>query len=510
MHLKGILAGAATLALVAMAGPALAGKANDTLVYATDKEVNTAIPPYNNLRETVIIGHNVWDGLIYRDPETFDYKPLLATSYKWVDPLTLEFELRRGVKFHDGSDFTADDVIATVNQLGRPDSGVLSKTYYDWMKGGEKLDDYKVRIKLNNPFPGALEMLSGPIVMFPKGIWDKAKKDAAGKPDYGTIPMIGTGPYKIVEMVPSQSIRMVRNEAYYDGPKPKPKIKNLTFRTIPDKETQIAELLTGGVDWIWDVAKEKAEEMKGMPGVQVVNADTMRVSYMSMDAAGRSGDTPFKDIRVRKAVAHAIDRESIVKNLVGGAARVVHSVCYPSQFGCTDEVPKYEYSPQKAKQLLAEAGHPNGFTTDIYAYRERHYTEAVMGYLAAVGIKTNLKYMQYQALRQIVWDGKAPLTHMTWGSSSVNDVSAFTSLFFNGGRDDYCRDPEIINALKEGDTSVDPEVRKLAYKKALVKIQELVCWLPMFTYSKYYAFNDKLNFNPPPDEVPEFYRATWK
>ena len=489
---------------------ALAGKANDTLVYATDKEVNTAIPPYNNLRETVIIGHNVWDGLIYRDPETFEYKPLLATSYKWVDPLTMEFELRRGVKFHDGSDFDADDVVSTVNHLARPDSGVLSKVYYEWMKSAEKIDDHKVRLRLANPFPGALEMLSGPIVMFPAGIWDKAKKDAAGKPDYGTVPTIGTGPYKIAEIVQSQSIKMVRNDAYYDGPKPKPKIKNLTFRTITDKETQIAELLTGGVDWIWDVAKEKAEDIKAMPGVQVVNADTMRVSYISMDAAGRAGDTPFKDIRVRKAIAHAIDRDSIVKNLVGGAARVVHSACYPTQFGCTDEVPKYEYNPQKAKQLLAEAGHPNGFSTDIYAYRERHYTEAVMGYLAAVGIKTSLKFMQYQALRQIVWDGKAPLAHMTWGSSSVNDVSAFTSLFFNGERDDYCRDPEIIAALKEGDTSVDPEVRKLAYKKALVKIQELACWLPMFTYSKYYVFSDKLNFKPPPDEVPAFYTASWK
>ncbi len=503
-------AAAVATGLLTVGTAAQAGKSDDTLVWATDKEVNVILPYYNNLRETVILSHTVWDTLLYRDPETFEYKPLLATSYNWVDPTTLEVELRQGVKFHDGSELDADDVVDTLNHVSSPDSGVLSRTYVDWIKNAEKLDKYKVRINLKEPFPGALEMLAGPVAIMPDGIWATAKKDAAGKPDYGTVAWIGTGPYKVVEVVPSQTVVMTRFEEYFDGPKPKPKIKNLVFRTITDKETQMAELITGTVDWIWDIPKDRAEELKGMPGVQVVNADTMRVSYIGMDASGRSGDTPFKDVRVRKAVAHAIDRESIATNLVGGASQVVHAPCYPTQVGCTMDVPKYEYDPEKAKKLLAEAGYPDGFTTDIYAYRERHYTEAVMGYLAQVGIKTNLKYMQYQALRAQVWDGKTPFYHMTWGSSSVNDISAFTSLFFNGGRDDYCRDPVVIDNLKKGDMSIDPEERKAAYKKALTQIAEQVCWLPMFTYSKYYAFSEDLNFNPPADEIPEFYAASWK
>src|SRR3546814_5652200 len=193
---------------------------------------------------------------------------------------------------------------------------------------------------------------------------------------------------------------MVRNEDYFGGSRGKAKIGTVKFRTIVDPETQLAEMMTGGIDWIWDVPKEKAEQLEMMPQGTVVNADTMRVSYIGMDAAGRGGDHPFTKLKVRRAVAHAIDREAIAKNLVGGVSKVVHAPCYPSQVGCTQDVPKYEYDPEKAKALLAEAGYPDGFETDLYAYRDRQYTEAAMGYLQAVGIRTNLKYLQYQADRK--------------------------------------------------------------------------------------------------------------
>src|SRR3546814_11090605 len=140
-----------------------------------------------------------------------------------------------------------------------------------------------------------------------------------------------------------------------------------------------------------------------------------------MDAAGRGGDHPFTKLKVRRAVAHAIDREAIAKNLVGGVSKVVHAPCYPSQVGCTQDVPKYEYDPEKAKALLAEAGYPDGFETDLYAYRDRQYTEAAMGYLQAVGIRTNLKYLQYQELRGNVWAGKAPSYHTTRGQGPEHE-----------------------------------------------------------------------------------------
>jgi len=112
------------VALLAAANPAFAGKANDTLIWTTDRESAVADPYYNNTRELVIIGHTVWDGLLFRDLDTGEYKPLLATAYKWVDNVTLEFDLRDGVMFHDGSSFDADDVVYTVNHVANKDNGV--------------------------------------------------------------------------------------------------------------------------------------------------------------------------------------------------------------------------------------------------------------------------------------------------------------------------------------------------------------------------------------------------
>ena len=501
----------AATALSFAVSPVLAGKSDDTLNWSTTREIDVALPYYNNTRELVIIGRHAWDNLLYRDTKTFEYKPLLAKSYKWVDNVTMDFVLRDDVKFHNGQPMTADDVVATYNHVVSDGSGVLTKNNVSWMKNAEKTGKYSLRLHLKKPFPAALEFLSGPLAIFPANIWATAKKDAAGKPDYATVAPIGTGPYKITKTTPGVGVTMEINKDYMSGsPKGKPTINKLVFRTVSDPEAQLAELLTGSLDWIWDISKDKATDLKAMGGTTVVNAPTMRISYIAMDRADRAKGTPFANAKVRQAVAHAIDREAISRELVGGSSKVIHSACFPTQFGCTDEVPKYDYNPAKAKKLMAEAGYPDGFKTEILAYRQREFTEAVIGYLKKIGISAGLKYQQYKSARGLVWEGKAPFHQMTWGSYSVNDASAITSHFFKHGKDDYCRDDDVKNWLDIADTSTDPAVRKTNYAKALVRIQENLCWLPMFTYTKNYGFNKGLDFTATADEIPRFFNAKWK
>src|SRR5690606_28382915 len=140
-------------------------------------------------------------------------------------------------------------------------------------------------------------------------------------------------------------------------------------------------------DFIMHVPKDQAEQLKTMPNLQVVSGNTMRIVFMQMNLLEGSPAPQLKDVRVRKAIAHAIDREAIVKNIVGGGAEILQTICTQSQVGCThDGAVVHKYDPELSKKLLAEAGYPNGFDIDIVAYRERNQTEAIMNYLQAVGI----------------------------------------------------------------------------------------------------------------------------
>jgi len=502
----GVLVAALAIPLTAPL-TAHASKADNTLIYASDSEAENVSPYHNNVREGVILAHMAWDTLIYRDSNTGKYLPDLATAWNWESPTSLVLDLRKDVAFQNGDPFTADDVVFTFNYINSPDSRAVSRQNTDWIKTAEKINDYKVRLVLKAPFPAALEYLAGPTPIYPAAYFKKV-----GLEGYSKAP-IGTGPYTITQVTPGKGVTMVINKHYFKGsPIGTPHIGTVKFLVISDPETRAAQLMTGAVDWIWRVPPDQADSLKQMPNIAVIGGETMRVGFMSMDALGTSTPhSPFKDVRVRQAVNYAINRAGMAKDLVRGGSQPLWAACFRTQFGCDDSaVTKYPYDPAKAKALLKDAGYPNGFETDLYAYREREYAEALVGDLRKVGITARLHYVQYATLRTTQRDGKTPLTFQAWGSYSINDASAFVGNWFEGGPDDVAKDPEVIQWLKTADTSNDPAVRKANYAKALKRISDQAYWVPLFSYSTNYAYNSALNFKAYPDELPRFYEASWK
>lgn len=498
------------LALACAVPSSYAGKNNDTLNVAFSKELETLDRYFNTAREGIVLARLVFDNLLYRDPVTYEYKGLLAKSYKWINDTEMQIVLRQGVKFHNGIEMTAEDVAYTLNFAANPDNKVKTQRYSNWIDKVVKTDRYTVKLLLKKPFPAALEFLSGANPIYPKAYYSKV-----GTKGFGVKP-IGTGPYKILEVSPGKKVVLVKNEDYFkDSPKGQPSIGKIVWRTLPEINTQIAELMTGSLDWIYLVPPDQAKKLAQMPDLKVVPAETMRIAYISFDAADRSGkehgmQNPFKDLRVRQAVNYAINKESIAKNLVGGQSRPVYSACYPTQFGCEQEVTKYEYNPAKAQKLLAEAGYPAGFETTLYGYRNRPFAEAMVGDLAKVGIKAKLMMMKYSALRERARAGKVQMQFLTWGSYSINDVSAITSNFFEFSPDDLARDPQVRDWLLEADTSIDTAKRKALYSKALKRIAQQAYWCPLFTYVSNNCFTKDLDFTPYPDAVPRFFQAKWK
>lgn len=501
---QGFLTGTvATLAILA-AGMAHADKSDDTLRAAFTKELESVDSYFNSAREGVVLQRAIWDGLIYADPQTGEYKGNLATEWSWIDDTTLELKLREGVKFHDGSDFTADDVVYTVDFVADESNGAVTQRNVNWMDHAEKVDDYTVRIITKEPFPAALEYLSGPVSIYPSDYYAEVGPSGMG------LKPIGTGPYKVVSVDPGKHFVLEANKDYFDGPKGKPQIGNIDVRTIPDVNTQIAELFSGQLDLIWQVPSDQAERMAQMDGFNVSNESTMRVGYLAMDAAGRSGeDNPFTKLEVRQAVNHAINREELVNQLLQGKSIPIHTACFPSQFGCAQDVTEYKYDPEKARELMAEAGYPDGFTTEFYAYRDREYAEAITSYLNAIGIRTDFKMLQYSALRDLNMKGEVPISFQTWGSFSVNDASAMVSQYFKHGELDDARDDQVLADLDIADSSTDPEVRKEHYRTALQRIADQAYWAPMFSYNTNYVTTDEVAYTPTADEVLRFHAMTW-
>ncbi|MGD8493885.1 MAG: ABC transporter substrate-binding protein, partial [Desulfobacterales bacterium] len=190
--------------LTAAVSPAFAGKKDNTLNFAWTKELESLDRYYNTAREGMIVSRHVYDDLIYRDPVTWEYKPLLAKSFKWVDDTTIEFELRQGITFHNGEKFDADDVVYTLNYVSNPDSKVLVQRNVSWIKNAEKLGPYAVRINLKQPFPAAFEYLAGNLPIYPNEYYAKV-----GPEGFGLKP-IGTGPYKVAEIEQGKRIVFVK------------------------------------------------------------------------------------------------------------------------------------------------------------------------------------------------------------------------------------------------------------------------------------------------------------
>jgi peptide/nickel transport system substrate-binding protein len=497
---------AGLIAALAVAAPAAAGKRNNTLVIAANQVPESIDPYFNNVRIGFILAQHVWDHLVYRDPKTNEYKGELATAWRWVDDRTLEFDLRRGVKFHNGDPFTADDVATTLNFVSKPENKSTTQQNVGWIAGVEKVDDFKVRIQAKKPFPAALEYLAGPNVIFPgKYYVQVGPKGMSDKP-------VGSGPYRVTEHQPGRLVRFERNKDYFkESPKQQPTIDKIELRLIPDDNTQVAELMAGGLDWIYNVAPDQARQLATVPDLAVAAGETMRIVFLQFNVTEKSTVPALRDIRVRQALALAIDRKAMVQKLVGETARVLHTQCFPAQFGCSDEgAPRYDYDPAKAKALLAEAGLPNGLDIDLYGYREREQVEGIIGYLRAVGVRANLRYMQYAAMRDAIRGGTAGMAVQTWGSFSINDVSASTPVYFTFQEDDIARDAQVRDWLQQGDTAVDPNLRKAAYQKALARIAEQVYTVPLWSLPVNYAFTKDLAFTPYPDELPRFWEARWK
>jgi peptide/nickel transport system substrate-binding protein len=472
-----MLAGAAILASTS-AGHAQ--KAKDTVTMAF-LEATQSVDPYLDPKpENEFMSTAVFDNLIHYDEKNYRYAPLLAKSWTQVDPKTIEFELRDDVKWHDGQTFDADDAVYTLNYLIDPAVKLRFKNNWAFMAKVEKLGPYKIRVTTKEAIPNVIENFAYTTVMFP----EHAHKPLEDKNAFGTKPT-GTGMYKVLSVDRNSGFALQKNPAYKHGgaAKPASNVGKLNILPIPDFGTQTAQFMVGNVNLLRNMPLEQAEELAKNPAYTLTLAQSLSYVYMSLDAAGRSGLKPLQDVRVRKALMMAVNREEVYKIRTGNRPLprgVPDALCWKFQIGCGYTVALPKYDPDGAKKLLAEAGYANGFDIVLSTFNStKDMAEVVSGHLRKIGVRASVEGLTFAAYRSKQADGKFNALVSGWSAGGQPDVSNTLDFFFEPGAKDMFHDTELQKLRQIGLTEIDEAKRKAAVTKLMDLATERAYAIPV-------------------------------
>ena len=457
-------------ALMAAQG-ALADKKGDSLRVAFHDPISMIDIIFDPKPETQFTSNLVFDTLLYFDDWKHEFKPLLAKSWKRIDAKTLEFKLREDVKFHDGSAFDADDVVYTINWVADKKVRFRIKSRFLWIAGADKIDKYTVRVRTKRPYAAGLMRLAKSTPIFPSDVHGALKRKSA----FGKNP-VGTGPYKATQVDPNKGIVLVKNPDYRHGGTVKPAgtIGRITVRHIPDVQTQIAELLTDRLDLVHNVPKDQIDAMTADPRFEVTYSPGLFIYYISLDAAGRSGRAELQNIKVRKAIMHAVNRPAIRKNLIPGGANApdVDALCFRFQRGCGYSTKPPAYDPGAAKKLLAEAGVAGGFPVVLTSTAPREIVEAIAGNLRAVGIKASVDKLTFGAYRKKQRSGKIQILVNPWSSGGLADIGSTAGFFFAKSARNYTGDPELTKLVRGSSATFDDKKRRAISAKLFDRVNQ--------------------------------------
>ena len=515
-------AGSVLPAAPAVWSPAKAQSRQETLLIVSESGPNnidihgigTNVPGYET-------SWNCYDRLITHEMKTGEngapyydrdkFKPELAEDMN-VGDMSVTFKLKKNATFHDGTPVTAKDVKWSLDRAvtvgGFPTfqmkAGSLEKPEQFVV-----VDDHTVRVDFLRKDRLTVPDLA---VIVPCVVNSElVKKNATDKDPWGLEytkqNTAGSGAYRVAKWTAGTEVIYERNDKWAGGPLPK--VKRVIWRMVPSAGNRRALLERGDADISYDLPNKDFAELKNVGKLSIVSTPYSNgIQYIGMNVK----TPPFDNLKVREAIACALPYQKIMDAVMFGLAKPMFGA--PADAATTDAWPqphKYVTDIAKAKQLLAEAGYPNGFSVPLYAYRDRRYSEAVVGYLRKIGITADLRFLQWTALRPIVQqDGKAEMAQLTWGSQGILDASASVGNYFEGSPDDYARDAEVEAWLKAADSTVDASQRKALYGKALKKIADQAYFVPIFLYGRPYVFNSELDYPVTPDELAHFYMAKWK
>jgi len=516
MKLKAMLAAAAVA--IGLAAPLHAAN----LRWAAQNDILTLDPHSQNHATTNAILMHAYEGLT-RYNEKYEVEPCLATKWTFISPTQVRFDLRKGVKFHDGTPFTADDVLFSFVRIKQP-QGTM-QIYVTGISDIKKIDDYTVDLILNAPNPILLRNIIDFRIMSKS--WSEKNKTTnvqdykAKEENFASRNVNGTGPYKILSWQPESRVAMAINDHWWD--KPRGNVTQVLYTPIKSDSTRISALLSGDVDMVTDVPTQDIDKLRADKKLKVVDGPEVRTIYIALDEGSNElkysnvkGKNPFKDKRVREALNLAVDREAIKRSIMRGLSVPANIMIAPGVNGYSAELDKpLKADLDKAKKLLAEAGYPQGFEFQLNCPNNRYVNDekicvALVSMWAKLGVTVKLNAEGMATFIQKVQNFDTSAYLLGWGVATYDAQYSLQSLVrtrtsgadgnFNFSRVSDAKVDQLVDAMK---TETDVAKRNAMIREALIRTRDEYLFVPLHHQIRPWAMTQGVTTVHRSDDRPE-------
>jgi peptide/nickel transport system substrate-binding protein len=452
-----------------------------------------SLDPTIDINKTSInVQYTMFDPLVNNTPDN-EIIPWLATSWDPVEPTRWRFNLRPGVTFHNGEPFNAESVAFSIDAYNNS-QGEGSKLF-GFIKDVEVVDELTVDIITEAPNPIVPRTMAFLMALPPKYYAEQG-------PEAFTLTPVGTGPFVFDEWQTGVQIKVTANPDYWRGA---PRLDEVVFKPAPEASTRVALLETGEADIIANVPPELADQLATKSGVSVAQTPSLRMIFVEFNPF----EPPFDDVRVRQAFNHAIDKDSLINDVLGGYATRITGVVLPGWLGYDpDALTNYEYDPDKARQLLADAGYTDGLEVDFWFpigryLKDKEVAEAIAGQLQEVGVTSNMEGSDIGTLVQRIHTQTLPGMHFFSMAPLIMDPDyLYRTHFYSEGLNQYGWTERTDADIAAAVSTVDEAERAQIYSELDQYLtNEHVPWIYMYQQNLIYGVNDDLEWTPRSDEV---------
>jgi len=475
-------------------GLSFAARDKDTVVIVQGVDP-TKLDPHDHMETpawNVLL--NLFDTLLQRDPN-IKMEKVLAESYRIVNDKTWEFKIRKGVKFHNGEDCNAASFKFALERMADPKNKLRQTVFQGVIERVDVMDDTTFRIITKDPYP----VMDAMLCIYGQPLPVKYFNEKG--PAYFANNPVGNGPYKFVRWVKDEYILLEADEKYWRGA---PRIKKVIFRPIPEATTRVAALQTQEADIITNIPPHLMKLMDWKGRSYVSKVPSVRVIFMAFDTT-KGG--PVADKRVRQAIAMGINLETNIKKVLEGNGVLLGSPLTDKHFGYDPSVKPYDYNPEKAKELLAEAGYPNGFEFLINSpsgryLNDKEMAEAAAGDLRKIGIRANVKTHEWGTyMNAMMYTHNAPPAYILgWGNTSFDADFTINPLMRTDKILSNVSIPKLDALIDQGISTMDKKKRQKIYSDAAKVIKEEVAWAWVYQQVDIYGVNERVNWKARTDE----------